>query len=104
MIFPGQDSSLKTTTRPNCNQKCGTKSCTNVWRHKREEHNLIVERNTLNEKCITTDISSRNYSDDNALIEYKNGETLEVKNEIIQGLTIAFKIYYLKLWNIKFQI
>ncbi|XP_033231866.1 zinc finger protein 189-like [Belonocnema kinseyi] len=83
-IIQGQDSSLKSTSRPNCNLKYETESCTYIWRHQKEEHSLISKRNKLDERCIITDMSSRNYLNDKALTEYKNDETLGIKNEIIK--------------------
>ncbi|XP_033231868.1 zinc finger protein 845-like [Belonocnema kinseyi] len=84
--FEFQNRSGKTTARPKCKSKCEAKSSTNVSKNQSEEHNRISEVNQLKERCacITTDISSRNYSDDKPLIEYNNDETWKIKDEGIQ--------------------
>ncbi|XP_033231764.1 zinc finger protein 808-like [Belonocnema kinseyi] len=55
-----QESSLKATARPKRTSKYGTKAC-------------------------TTEISVHNNSEDKTLIKYDNDETLDIKDEIIQG-------------------
>lgn len=61
-----------------------------LLKHEREEHDLLSEINQLDEKCIATEGSSHNNSDSKSstcIIEYDNDKNLELKEEIIKGVT-----------------
>lgn len=49
-------------------------------------------------KCLTAEISSNINPDATTSIKYENDDTLEIKDEIVQGMTkFVIKISYLKL-------
>ncbi|XP_033231865.1 zinc finger protein 208-like [Belonocnema kinseyi] len=59
--------------------------------HLREELNLIPERNQFEEKFITADISSGDYSVSKTFIKYESNETFEIKEEILQDEESSWK-------------
>lgn len=50
------------------------------------EPNFLSERNQLGEKCFTIEILDDNNSGAKTLIEFDNNKSLDIKEEIIEGM------------------